>query len=130
MLGGTGTTSRLLQGGGWLALVAIAVLSLAPGELRPHVVASNHVEHVAAYFGVAALFAASNDKPGRLLWVGLALTAYGACLEVAQFWAPGRMPNSADFAASAAGIWLAIAPVVIWRWARDISRRPIRAGKN
>lgn len=130
MLSGTQGVSRALQIGGWLALVAIAALSLAPGGLRPHVVASNHVEHAAAYFGAAALFASSCDERRRLLWSGLALTVYGGCLEIAQIWIPGRMAKVTDFAASAAGVWLAIGPALIWHWARDTSRRPVRLGKD
>ncbi len=124
------TLSRALQIGGWLALAAIAILSLAPGELRPHVVASNHVEHAAAYFGAAALFASLCDERRRLLWSGLALTAYGGCLEIAQLWVPGRVANMGDFAASAAGVWLAIAPAFIWHWARETSRRAIGAAED
>jgi hypothetical protein len=39
------------------ALIAIAVLSEVPGELRPHILAVGQLEHFLAYFGAALLLA-------------------------------------------------------------------------
>jgi len=40
---------------GWLAVIVIAILSLVPGDIRPHTGAPGALEHLAAYLGTAGL---------------------------------------------------------------------------
>src|ERR1700681_11311 len=79
-----------LRVGALFVVLAICVLSLVPGEYRPHTMILPAVfEHVAAYT-VAALFlglACAGRLSARLV---LMLTAYGALLELCQLWIPGR----------------------------------------
>jgi hypothetical protein len=46
---------KILQLAAWGAVVTIAVLSLVPGELRPHTGAPGYLEHVTVYFITAIL---------------------------------------------------------------------------
>jgi hypothetical protein len=72
-------------------LVAIGVLSVVPGEYRPHVFGASQLEHMAAY--IIVLF----------------LGAYGAALEFCQIWIPGRNAALIDVAADVVGALIGIA---------------------
>jgi hypothetical protein len=87
-----------------MSLLAILVLSLVPGEFRPHtMILPPGFEHVAAY-AVAAFFlglACSQRLPPMQLV--LLLTSYGALLELGQLWVPGRHGQLSDVGADLAG---------------------------
>jgi VanZ family protein len=88
---------------GSLAVIALAVLSLVPRELRPHTGAPGPVEHLAAYAIVGALLAFGYHKRSQPFIIALSLLLYASILEIAQIWVPGRNPTVVDFAASSAG---------------------------
>lgn len=90
---------------GWLAVIAIAALSLIPGNFRPHVATSNYVEHFVAYFVVAMLLTFGNNKRAYFVTIPSLLMLSAGILEIAQLWVPGRNSAIADFAASSLGIW-------------------------
>jgi VanZ family protein len=119
--------TALFRASGMLSLVAIAVLSLVPGETRPHVVWPGSLEHVAAYFISALLlslgFGDARFAVAPLLSIGFLLTLYGGVLEAAQRFVPGRMPTLFDWGASTAGVWLGVA--LVWLW-RGVARRALR----
>jgi VanZ family protein len=100
---------KLMRPLGVAAVVAIAMLSLVPNELRPHV-GPKLLEHFIAYLGTGALLALA--WPQRSLLFVMALPAYSAALEVAQIWIPGRTTSLADFTSSALGACLGV--IVIW----------------
>lgn len=102
---------------GLAAVIVIAVLSLVPNELRPHV-GPKLLEHFSAYFGAAALLALA--WPQRSAVIVLALPAYSAALEIAQLWVPGRTTSFADFAASSLGACLGV--VLVWAARRTFFR--------
>jgi VanZ family protein len=85
------------------ALIAIAVLSEIPGELRPHVFAVGQLEHFLAYFGAALLLALGFWSRRNILLLCLALPIYAAVLEIAQMVVPGRNSDFVDFLASWGG---------------------------
>jgi VanZ family protein len=90
-------------------LLAIGVLSVVPGEDRPHVFEPSQFEHMAAYIVAAAALAlvyAPKLKPVRIVAF---LTAYGAALEFCQIWIPGRNAALADVAADFVGAFIGIA---------------------
>jgi VanZ family protein len=87
----------------WATVLAIAVLSLIPGDRRPHTFAPGQAEHVAAYLVAAAAFTLSYWGNVRPAVIALGLTVYGAALELGQHWAPGRHPQLEDVAADALG---------------------------
>ncbi len=88
-----------LAAAGWLAL---AVISLLPGNERPHTGLSGNVEHFIAYALTAGatrlcLFGVSS----RAQLVGFSLAA--AVFEVCQIWIPGRSAGIDNWVASSAG---------------------------
>jgi VanZ family protein len=97
------TPIKTVKIAGGLVVVAFAVLSLVPRELRPHTGFAGSLEHVAAYAIGAGLLTLGYYKRNRPLFVVLSLTLYAAILEIAQIWTPGRDPKFIDFAASSAG---------------------------
>jgi hypothetical protein len=93
--------ASLTRGVGWLAVLAIAILSLVPGEIRPATGAPAQLEHAVAYAGTAFLLLTGYQRP--LLTI-IPLLGYGACLEAAQILVPGRYPLINHYLASAAGV--------------------------
>lgn len=92
----------------WLSPAAVAVLtvlSLVPGEDRPHTGASGNVEHFAAYAITAGLIAAGFPAwPAG--WILAALSTASASFEILQIWIPGRSAGVGNWAASTAGACL------------------------
>jgi VanZ family protein len=86
-----------------LAVIAFAVLSLVPRELRPHTGVPGPLEHVAAYAIVGGLLTFGYHKRSQPFIVVFSLSLYAAILEIAQIWVPGRDPKFIDFVASSAG---------------------------
>jgi hypothetical protein len=89
---------------GWLAVVAIGVLSLVPGDMRPHTGAPGTFEHVAAYFGAAGMLAFGYGNRRAALATALSLPLYSAAFEIAQSQIPGRHAAFSDFVASTIGV--------------------------
>ena len=89
---------------GWLAVFAIGVLSLVPGDIRPHTGAPGIFEHVAAYLGAAGLLIFGNGERRSSIATVLSLPLYSAALEIAQTQIPGRHPAFSDFIASTIGV--------------------------
>lgn len=108
---------------GWLAVIAIGLLSLVPGDMRPHTGAPGPLEHVAAYIGAAGLLTISYKKMCHTLVIVLCLSIYSAVLEIAQIQIPGRHAAFFDFAASTAGsvIGSALAWIVLRALPRDFA---------
>jgi VanZ family protein len=104
---------KVIRLAGLLAIVSIGFLSVVPGEVRPHVLASGQLEHFGAY-GVAG-FILGFGYFGRLplLRLGVGLTVYASVLEVAQLFIPGRSSRLADFCASSLGAWTGIILVLL-----------------
>jgi VanZ family protein len=99
---------------GWFVVLAIVVISVVPGRLRPDLLGEKHVEHLAAYLGAAMLLAAGYPRRSQLLLIGVLLSACSAALEIAQLWIPGRTASTADFAASSLGAWVGVAMVCLF----------------
>jgi len=108
-------TDRLLRAVGWLGVIAIAVLSLVPGQARPHVMEVSQIEHASAYCATAAALAWGHAGRRNALTVGLLLTVYAAVLEATQIYVPGRSARLIDFAASGVGAWIGVGLVVLLR---------------
>jgi leader peptidase (prepilin peptidase) / N-methyltransferase len=88
---------------GYLGVVAIIVLSLVPGDWRPSIGLAKALEHLIAYFAVAAILTAA----GRAGWAQIAgLVLLAGVLELGQGWVPGRDPNPIDFLGSSMGALL------------------------
>ena len=106
------TPLKTVKIAGALAVVAFAVLSLVPWQLRPHTGAPESLEHVAAYALAGALLTFGYRKRSQPFIIVLSLSLYAAILEIAQMWVPGRNPQFIDFVASSAGAL--IGSVLAW----------------
>jgi len=113
------TPLKTVKIAGWLTVVAFAVLSLVPRELRPHTGFAGPLEHIAAYAIAGGLLALGYYKRNQPFLVVLSLSLYAAILEIAQIWVPGRNPSVMDFAASSAGGLIGSA--LVWIGLRAIS---------
>ena len=101
---------------GWLAVIVIIVLSVLPGEDRPHTGVSGHFEHVIAYSITAALltFGYKGWRSAITIVSGLAFLA--GLMEFFQIYIPGRHSGFDDFASSAIGAIFGIALANVLSW--------------
>ncbi len=93
----------------WASLLAIALLSLVPGNLRPHSFLPGQAEHFLAYAGAGFLLAIGyrSTKERCLGWLGVA--GAGVAFELLQHLSPGRTPRVIDAVASIGGLSVGIA---------------------
>jgi VanZ like family. len=115
---------QFLRLAGWLALLAILLLSVVPGDLRPHMMPSKQMEHFTAYLIAALMLALVNPVWWRTIVIALSLMLYSGILETVQLWIPGRTSSVADFAASSLGAWCAVFLVPL------ICRAPFWSGRR
>jgi len=86
----------------WALLTAIAVMTLGPIGLRPHMHFAPNFERFATYVVLGILFALS--YPQRRLWLLRAFIVGAAgALEIGQSFVPGRDPHLTDFLFKASG---------------------------
>jgi VanZ family protein len=103
-----------IRAAGWLAVLAIVVVSLVPGQLRPDVLGEKHFEHLAAYLGAAILLAVGYPRRLQFILIGVSLSVCSGVLEIVQLWIPGRSSSAADFAASSLGAWIGVATIYLF----------------
>jgi hypothetical protein len=99
----------------WACVILIALLSLVPGEARPHAVSSGQLEHIVAYAGTAALFATAYPKNWQTFLICVLLPSYSVGFEILQTLVPGRSPQLLDMMASSAGCWAGVTALVCTR---------------
>lgn len=106
----------------WSCIVAIAALSLLPGEEMVRTDLGGHAEHVLAYSITALIMAhAYKNIPSYQVFSALILCA--ACFEYLQRFSPGRHSRLIDFAFSALGVVVGAAIFVV-------GRKLLRAGNE
>jgi VanZ family protein len=94
---------RLSRAIGLACIVAIIVLSLLPGDERPHTGQSGQLEHVVAYLGTAVFLALGfRTMRERVATISL-LVGLAAVLELIQRMIPGRHSQFIDWFASSFG---------------------------
>jgi hypothetical protein len=100
------TIARIIA---WICAVAITVLSLVPGTLRPHTFLPGRAEHFMAYAGTGFFFVLGYlDIRQRILaWIGLAIAS--GVFEILQAFIPGRSPSSLDALSSTGGLTFGLA---------------------
>ena len=103
----------------WLAVLAILILSLVPGEVRPSVLPGIYTEHFVAYAVAGSLLASGYLNSRSMLIIGIILTICAGALETAQLWIPGRLSRPTDFAVSALGAWIGLGLIWLLRWTYD-----------
>jgi VanZ family protein len=106
----------LFRVAGWLGVALIAILSLIPGEARPHAISSSQLEHVLAYALTAAMLTFGYFSRRHVVRTAILLPIYAALLEVLQVWVPGRMSRLPDVAAGALGTWLGVGVILLLHW--------------
>jgi hypothetical protein len=103
----------------WLAVLAIIVLSVVPGSMRPHIFGNDSAEHLAAYFIAGALFASGYPRPIQLLFSGVLLAICAGSLEFVQLWVPARTASTGEFAVSAIGVSVGLLIIASIRRTRE-----------
>jgi VanZ family protein len=88
----------------WAALALLTVLSLVPGQMRPHVLSSGHVEHFTAYFLTSSVFVLAYRGWTKAALIAFCLSSYAGILEIAQLSIPGRHGQLSDFLISSTGV--------------------------
>jgi VanZ family protein len=93
----------LMRLAGWIGFGLILILSLVPGNERPHTGATGQAEHFTAYLMTAAAYGyGCSLLRERLTWLAF-LSAASALFEVIQLFIPGRNGQVIDWAASSLG---------------------------
>lgn len=98
---------RILSVSPWVSLVLVAVATLSPLTLRPHVSAA-HVEHLAAYVFIGFLFGLI--YPRQMFFNCVVVLGTATLLETLQLLTPDRHGRIEDLAFKLAG---AIAGIVV-----------------
>jgi VanZ family protein len=98
---------------GLACVVALIVLSLLPGNERPHTGLSGQIEHAVAYFGTAVFLALGfRTMRDRVVTISL-LVGLAAVLEMIQRMIPGRHSQLIDWLASSFGAGVGVLAVVL-----------------
>jgi VanZ family protein len=92
----------------WGSLAAIVILSLVPGDARPHTGAPGEFEHFIAYLAAGFLIVARYPSLRLRLGFWAATAALSFLLEFFQQFVPGRMPDQFDALASSSGLTLGV----------------------
>lgn len=93
----------------WLV---ITVLSLLPGNERPHTGYGGNIEHMVAYVGSAGLTALAFRR-APLIWMVLPFSMASVVFEIAQLYIPGRSSGFDNWFASTLG---ALVGALLARW--------------
>jgi len=102
----------------WSAILMLIVLSVVPGDLRPHLLADKHIEHLGAYLVTGYFSALAYPERRQLFASGALLATLAAVLELAQLEVPGRTSSITDFAVSTCGAGLGLLLAFLLRQAR------------
>ena len=117
----SGAVMRWLRALAWLCVLTITILSLLPGEERPHTGLSGRLEHAMAYAGTGFFiwFGYHHPRHRALFWCGLAIAS--CVFEVLQNFIPGRSPSVFDALASTLGLTFGYSVSALLQW--SLSRR-------
>jgi VanZ family protein len=126
-------TNRLFfQGAAWLLVIAVAIFTLSPIDLRPVTPAPANWERFAAFTMMGALFCLG--YPQHRLRIALLVIGVAGLLEVLQHITPSRHGRLPDGIVKAAGALLGAALVVLveraferFRTASGLAREPVTA---
>src|SRR5215469_4454289 len=99
----------------WLAVLTIIVLSVVPGNLRPHVLGNDYFEHLAAYFIAGGLLAVGFPCPMQQLASWSLLATCAGVLELLQRSIPDRTASIGEFATGVFGAGLGIMAIFVIR---------------
>jgi hypothetical protein len=123
--GAARATMLLIRAGAWLAVLTIIVLSVVPGNLRPHVLGNDYFEHLAAYVIASSLLALGFPRPMQQLASWTLLATCAGVLELAQRSIPGRTASIGEFATGVFGAGLGIVAIFVIRLALGRTSAPL-----
>ncbi len=92
----------------WCCVLTVLVLSLLPGDYRPHTALPNYAEHFLAYAITGLFFSFGYRKVRERFAIWALLGAYSFLMEFAQRYVPGRSPALRDAVASTIGLTLGL----------------------
>jgi hypothetical protein len=98
---------------GWACVVVLIVLSLVPGNERPHTGLPGQIEHLVAYCGTAALLGLGYPTARARFGTVAMLALLAAVLEMIQLWIPDRHSQFFGFFASSADACLGVLAVAV-----------------
>jgi VanZ family protein len=88
----------------WACVLTIVMLSLVPGDVRPHTGFPGRAEHFMAYAGTGLLFALGYRGLGQRMLALIGTAIASGAFEVLQSFVPGRSPSFLDALASTSGL--------------------------
>lgn len=101
-------TQRIARYITWVCVAIIIVLSLLPGDERPHTGLSGKLEHIIAYAGTGVFAAIGYQLIRQRLVFWSALVTLSLLLELLQQYVPGRGPSIFDAVASSSGLTIGL----------------------
>ena len=99
----------------WIIVPVIAILALLPGTAIVRTGLGEHVEHAAAYAGMAFCILVAYGSRLGVMKLTLGFILYAAVLELLQHYVPGRHPKIGDFLASSTGVCIGLVLALIVR---------------
>jgi VanZ family protein len=93
----------LFRAAGWLAVIVIIVLSVVPGQNRPHHEPRGEFDHLVVYLVASVVLGIGYSDRKTQTKLVLFLVLLSGLLEVFQLWIPGRHSELAGFLASSSG---------------------------
>ncbi|HEX7006142.1 MAG TPA: VanZ family protein [Alphaproteobacteria bacterium] len=110
------TAARIAQLAFWIAALVVLVLAVKPPSTLPPLIPWDKAAHFLAFYVLTVLAAAAFPRR-TLLLLAVALSAYGALIELIQAHpAIGRDSDIWDWVADTAAIAAALLPLLISRW--------------
>jgi hypothetical protein len=97
------------------AVIAVTLAALAPAGDVPRIVHSSHVEHLAAFYILTLIGAASFTRLSLVRLIAV-MVGFAVVLAVVRAFEPShRMSAMEDLLCDIAGVWAATAPIFVGR---------------
>lgn len=117
-MNGSTVLLRFTQVTFWVALMFTFTNAVMPSEHAVTIFSWDKAEHFAAFYILTVLAAAAYPLV-NVIWVAIALSAFGAAIEVVQgLQIVGRDCDAWDWAVDSIGIASALAPMTLIAWRR------------
>ena len=84
---------KALRTAPWFCLALLAILSLVPGEARPHTGLPGQAEHFFAYLITGLLLGLQVGRSQHRIGLALGLCVYAASLRFSRFGSPAETPR-------------------------------------
>jgi VanZ family protein len=98
---------------GWMLVLLVVYLSLAPAPIELEIEQGDKLSHILAYLVLMSWFANLYESHGQRIGFALGFILLGIALEFVQRWIGYRSFEMADMAAGTVGVvigWILVAP--------------------